>query len=145
MSTASQYLVRTMVIADLHRKYENNTSRVGNQSASFYLADAGVWDARECPVVISFCSRSRVSSRPGWPGSALSLTQTRGNNEIMEELTCFLFTNLQLLAWSNIATFPSVASIQLTHILVNCHVRPPIQCPPRSNIEAWPAPMVANF
>jgi hypothetical protein len=50
-----------MVVADLHRKYENNTSRVGNQSVSFYLADAGVWGAREFPVVISFHCRSRVS------------------------------------------------------------------------------------
>ena len=61
----------------------------------------------------------------------------------MEELTCFLFTNLQLLAWSNIATFSTVASIQLTHILVNCRVRPPVQYPPRCKLKPgqlqwWP-------
>ena len=58
------------------------------------------------------------------------MTQTRGNNETTEELTCFLFINLQLLAWPNFATFPSIMLSSLTHILINRHLRSPFQYPP---------------
>ena len=50
MSAASQYLVRTMVIADLQRKYESDRSEIVNYSFRCLPPNFAIHKAHELPV-----------------------------------------------------------------------------------------------